>query len=43
MDLTRISHTTKDFPEKIHFGRMNMMLNNSMSLKTANSIGTKHM
>ena len=42
IDLTRISNPTKDFPEKIHFGKMNMLLNNSMSMKTANSIETKH-
>ena len=32
---------TKDFPEKIHFGKMNMLLNNFMSMKTANSIEIK--
>ena len=38
IDLTKISNMTKDFPEKIHFGKMNMLLNNFMSVKTANSI-----
>ena len=36
IDLTKLSSMTKDFSENIHFGNMNLLLNSSMSVKTAN-------
>ena len=41
IDLVKMSNIAKDFPEKILFGKMNMLLNKSMTVKTANSIEIK--